>query len=91
MISFDSYAKNVTPKGTYRFLEPDEPLKADDLARDLYPWSGSDYVDHDDFKRMNWAPVKQVMPAWVGHTLKEFGSFSGGRYRMEVIRKDKGE
>lgn len=85
MIGF--VGKNVKPSGAWRFLALNEPMQADDLTRETNPWSGSDYVDHDDFKRMNWATVKSQMPAWIGKTLEDFYNFGDGIDSREVIRK----
>lgn len=80
--------ENVIPRGTWRFLEDDEVILEDDLIRETNPWSGSDYVDLDDFKRASWVTVQSRFAAWINSTPQnyyDFGSYTAPR--IEIIRK----
>lgn len=78
----------------YRVVGDHETLLKDDLVRYTYYWNGSDYVDHDTFKRMNWGYAKDIIPGWIGKSLKDYENFvyegeESGPHPFEVIRKGK--
>jgi hypothetical protein len=88
MIQFQGKNKQPIIGKSYRFLSENDTILATDLYRETYWWNGSDYIDHDIFKRMNWAVAESQIPGWIGMTLKDFLSavYEDG-YAPEIIRE----
>lgn len=73
---------------TFKILEYDDPIKPDDLVRNVYPASYyCNYSDDSGESTLRWHYAKFHMTAWIGKTIREYrdGAMKNNHYGVSEL------